>query len=158
MYKSGICDTKPAISLKRSGLESKLLQSVYRNSCTAYSMVTNLATQRKRQPILFWGAKFFHNDISHIFCRSASKFGSVGGLANRNLFPEFRELWSGVSYASVLHQYIYKVVFRQLPYVCRQFQCSFYSLRFPRIRCKLSVQVPRIPRSFPAQHGLLVLQ
>jgi len=29
MCKSGICDTKPAISLKLSGLESKLLQSVY---------------------------------------------------------------------------------------------------------------------------------
>jgi len=29
--KSGICDTKPAISLKRSSLEPNLLQSVYRN-------------------------------------------------------------------------------------------------------------------------------
>jgi len=31
MYKSGIRDTKPAISLKRSSLDPKLLQSVYRN-------------------------------------------------------------------------------------------------------------------------------
>jgi len=38
--KGGICDTKPAIVLKRSGLELKLLQSVYRNSCTAYRLVT----------------------------------------------------------------------------------------------------------------------
>jgi len=29
MYKSVICDTKPAISLKRNSLESKLLQSVH---------------------------------------------------------------------------------------------------------------------------------
>ena len=36
-------------------------------------------------------------DISHNFCRSATKFGNVRGLANRNLFPEFRELWSGGS-------------------------------------------------------------
>jgi len=36
MYKSGIYDTKPAISLKRSNLEPKLLQSVYRNLCLAY--------------------------------------------------------------------------------------------------------------------------
>jgi len=36
MYKSDMCDTKPAISLKRSILEPDLLQSVYRNSCTAY--------------------------------------------------------------------------------------------------------------------------
>jgi len=33
-------------------------------------------------------------DISHTFCQSATKFGNVGGLANRNLFSEFRELWS----------------------------------------------------------------
>jgi len=44
MYKSGICDTKPAISLKGSGLEPKLLPNVYRNSCTAYRLVTNLVT------------------------------------------------------------------------------------------------------------------
>ena len=36
MCKSGVCDTKPAISLKRCSLESKLLQSVYRKLCTAY--------------------------------------------------------------------------------------------------------------------------
>jgi len=42
MYRSDICDTKPAISLKRSDLEPKLLQSVYRNSCMAYRLVTNL--------------------------------------------------------------------------------------------------------------------
>jgi len=42
MCKSGICDTKPAISLKRSSLEPKLLQSVYRNSCRAYRLVINL--------------------------------------------------------------------------------------------------------------------
>jgi len=33
-------------------------------------------------------------DISHTFCRSATKFGIVSGMANRNLFPEFRELYS----------------------------------------------------------------
>jgi len=44
MYKSGICDTKPAISLTRSILEPKLLQNVHRNSCTAYRLVTNLET------------------------------------------------------------------------------------------------------------------
>jgi len=31
MYKSGTCDTKPAMFLKRNSLEPKLLQSVYRN-------------------------------------------------------------------------------------------------------------------------------
>jgi len=44
MYRSGICDTKPAISLEQSSLEPKLLQSVHRNSCMAYQLVTNLVT------------------------------------------------------------------------------------------------------------------
>jgi len=44
MYKSGICYTRPALSLKRSNLKPNLLQSVYRNSCTAYRLMTNLAT------------------------------------------------------------------------------------------------------------------
>jgi len=50
MCKSGIFDTEPAISLKRSGLEPKLLQSIYRNSCTAYRLVTNLVTYPDLQP------------------------------------------------------------------------------------------------------------
>jgi len=52
MYKSGICDTKPAISLKRSGLDPKLLESVHRNTCTdiMYRLVTNLVTYGKRWP------------------------------------------------------------------------------------------------------------
>jgi len=44
MQKGGICDTKPAISLKQSSLEPNLLQSVYRYSCMAYRLVTNLLT------------------------------------------------------------------------------------------------------------------
>jgi len=37
---------------------------------------------------------FFVTLFSYIVWPSAMKFGSVRGLANRNLFPEFRELWS----------------------------------------------------------------
>jgi len=44
MYKSGMCDTKPAIFLKRNSLEPNLLQSVYRSPCTGYRLVTNLVT------------------------------------------------------------------------------------------------------------------
>jgi len=46
--KSGIFGTEPAISLKRNGLEPKLLQSVYRNPRTAYRLVTNLVTSKLR--------------------------------------------------------------------------------------------------------------
>jgi len=44
---------------------------------------------------VFGQHKFSTADISHTFCRSTAKFGSVMGLANGHLFPEFRELWSG---------------------------------------------------------------
>jgi len=38
---------------------------------------------------------FSTTDISHTFCRSTMKFGSVRGLSSRYLLPEFHELWSG---------------------------------------------------------------
>jgi len=88
-----ICDTKPAIVLKRSGLELKLLQSVYRNSCTAYRLVT-IWWPRVNFGLLFREANFSTTDISQTFCRSVTKFGRFRGLANRNLFPKFPEFWS----------------------------------------------------------------
>jgi len=36
------------LSLKRSGLDPKLLRNIYRNSCTAYRLVTNLVTSNLR--------------------------------------------------------------------------------------------------------------
>ena len=78
MYKSGTCDTKLAISLKRISLESR---AVWR-------------------PMLNFGLLFqeqiFHNGYLTHIRRSATKFDSrVWPLTNRNLFPKFRELWSG---------------------------------------------------------------
>jgi len=37
---------------------------------------------------------FSTTDMSHTFCWSMKTFGNIGRLANRNLFPEFRELCS----------------------------------------------------------------
>ena len=73
-------------------LETNLLQSVYRNSCTAYRLMTNLVTYSVNFNLLFWRANIFSQRIyiSHTFCRSATKFGNVRGLANQNLFTEFR--------------------------------------------------------------------
>jgi len=85
---------KPAICLKGSSLEANLLQSDYRNSCTPYRFVTNW---RPRVNFgLFPGATFATTDISHTFCRSATKYGSVRVLANRQLLTEVPELSSGV--------------------------------------------------------------
>jgi len=102
-YKSGICDTKPAIglSLKRSGPEPKLPRSIYRNSCmpTAYRWVTNLVTYGELWPT-FLGSKFFSTrDISDSFCRSATTSGHVTGLAvamQSKLIPGFRDFGAGV--------------------------------------------------------------
>jgi len=53
--------------------------------------------------LLFWltlvhfsRSKFSAADISHTFCRSATKFGVVRVLAIGCMFPEFGELWSGI--------------------------------------------------------------
>jgi len=122
MYKSGICDTKPSISVKRSSLEPKLLPSVYRNSCAAYRLVTNLVTRGELWPT-FSGSRIFPQRISRtLFCRSAIIWQC---LANRNLFPEFRELWSvgPVIPCGDMHQpfsdAVVKCFCRQLSYVCR---------------------------------------
>jgi len=65
MCKSGICNIEPAAYLKRSSLGSKLLQSVYRNSCTAYRFVTNLETYGE---LLFYfsGSKIVQQ---RVFCK-----------------------------------------------------------------------------------------
>jgi len=45
----------------------------------------------------FSGEQNFSTNDYHActFCRSATIFGCVRGLANQNLFPDIRELWSG---------------------------------------------------------------
>ena len=60
-------------------------------------------------------------------------------------------------HTSVLHWYTCKVVFGKLPHVCRWFLCSFYSLRCPGIRCKLSIKCSASRGGSLRQHGFLVL-
>jgi len=91
MYKSRICDTKPAISRKQSSLEPKLLQSVYRNSCMACWLVTNLVTYGELWPT-FPGSNIFPQRIAHTLCARAQR--NLTMLGGRNLFPKFHELWS----------------------------------------------------------------
>jgi len=143
MCESGICDTKLAISLKRSSLQPK-----YYNSCTAYLLVTNL-----NFCLLFQGEQtFLTADIWHTICQSAIKFGNVTGLANRALFSEVRDLWSGgpVTPCGDMHQSftdaLVKRCFDNFPMFADSFSVFFYSPRCPRIRCRLSVQVPCIAR------------
>jgi len=84
---SDISETKP------SGAKVTI-QSDYTNSCTAYRLVTNLVTLRDLRST-FPGATFFHNgNIAH-FCRSATKFGNVGSLANRKFVPNFKNFDPG---------------------------------------------------------------
>jgi len=132
MYKSGICDTKPVISLKRSSLEPKLLHNVYRNLCTAY-WLTNLVTSVNFR-LLSRNQIFPTTDIPHVFCRSATKFGRVRGSCQSKLIPRISwTLFRGSRdtmrrHTSVIHWYICKV-FRQLPHVCR------YSFSVLSIHC-----------------------
>jgi len=73
----------------------------------------------------FRRATFSTTDISHTFCRNAMKFGSVRGRWPIDTYsPNFMNFGPGShdtmrQHTSVLHWYTCKVVFRQLPYVCR---------------------------------------
>ena len=104
MHKSGICNI--------SETKQSMSQSYYRVSIE--TRIRPIDWWQTWWPtvnfgLLFRRAKFSTTDILYTFCQSATKFGRVRGMANRNLFPKFRELWSGVSYdsmrchASVLH-------------------------------------------------------
>jgi len=60
MFKSGICDTKPAICLNSETKQSSSHSycSVYRNSCTVYQLVTILVNYGELWPT-FTGTKIF---------------------------------------------------------------------------------------------------
>ena len=110
--------------------------------------------------LLFRGVEFSTTDISHTFCRSATKFGNFGRLANRNLFPEFRELWSGgpVILCGDMHQ----------PFTCTLAKLFFdslfaYSFSLLSIHCvarglraSFLYKCPASRGGSLRQHGLLV--
>ena len=94
MKDDGVC-TKLAFAiqnrLKRSGLEPKLLQGVYRNSCTAYQLVTNLMTYNELWPTFSEG-KFCFTSVGAqrnlaVFVANRHVF-----VANRHIIPKFDEL------------------------------------------------------------------
>ena len=87
MYKSGICD-------KKISHISETKQSKVSIETRVYGLSIG---DKSGDLIVNFGlcSNFFTTDIWHTFCRSATKFGSVRGVANRHLFPEFCKLWSG---------------------------------------------------------------
>jgi len=89
MCKSGICNIEPAAYLKRSSLGSKLLQSVYRNSCTAYRFVTNLETYGELCSLCctFRAAKLFRNGYFARFLSERDEIWQHWRMANVHLFP-----------------------------------------------------------------------
>jgi len=136
MYKSGICGTKAAISLKCS-LEPKLLQCLYMNSCTAYIYISigDKSTMNFGHSInnimfmlcfglYFSESKIFPQRNCTLFVAARRNLAVFRGLPNRKLYSEFRELWSGgpLVPCSDMHQSFIdcKADFRQLPHVCRQ--------------------------------------
>jgi len=74
--------------MKRSSLEPKLLQNVFSAGPIDWRQI--------RWPMVNVGLLFLEKTfpqwyIAH-FCRSATKFGRVRGLANQNLFPNFANI------------------------------------------------------------------
>jgi len=78
-------DTKPAISLKRSGLEPKLLQSICRNSCTAYRLVTNLVIWTLAY---FFRGKIFDNGYLTHYLSERDKIWQRWGSGQSKVLPQ----------------------------------------------------------------------
>jgi len=89
---SGICDTKLSIYLKRSSVEPKLLQSVYRNSCTAYRLVTNLETY-----LAYFSVEQNFPTTSTLFVGARRNLALIQRSRGRHRPPTMRR------HASVLH-------------------------------------------------------
>jgi len=97
MYKSVICDTKPAISLKRSSLEPKLLQIIYRISCMVYRLVTNLVTYGELWPT--FSGSFFQEGISRtLFIGARQNWGMLGVWPIETYSPIFANFGPWVSW------------------------------------------------------------
>ena len=75
-----------------SSLRPKLLQSVYRNSCTAYRLVTNLVTYCKLWPT-FLGSNVFQT-LQQTFRPLLSKLSKIRQI--HVLYPHFEEVKGGV--------------------------------------------------------------
>jgi len=132
MYKSGICHTKPAISLKRSDLEPKVLYRVSVETPARAIDWRQIRRPRLNVGLLFREKLFYNGYLAH-FCRSSTKFGNERlGLANR--FLQYRPLYSpnfvnfvrgsrdqemlslSPAVISLVHL---QSGFSRLPYVCR---------------------------------------
>jgi len=86
MYKSGICNTKPVVSLKRSSLEPKLLQTVYRNLCTRLCIDWwQVWWSKANFGLLFRGAKFFRKGYLAHFLSERDKSWQRWGSAQSKL-------------------------------------------------------------------------
>jgi len=105
---------------------------------------------------LFFWEQHFPQRISctTFFCWSATKFGRIRSLANQNVFPEFRELWSGGPAGSrgIMHQSFTDTLVKWfLPmHFFADSVVSIHCIARGLCRRKLSVQLLRISWWFPA--------
>ena len=95
---------------KQSSVQPKLIAycrlSIETRSCLHYRSICDLV-KVNLWSTFFREQNFSTRDISHTFCRSATKFGGVKRLANQiRLLSKFRELWPGspVIPCSDMHQ------------------------------------------------------
>ena len=113
--------------------------------------------------VLFWEQNFSTRDISHI-CRSATKFGRIKGLANRNLLPEFRELWPGGSRDTMrrhgMHQSVTdalaKWFFDNFPMFVESFSVVSIHYVAPELGASFLYRYPTSRGSSLRQHGFHV--
>ena len=87
-----------------------------------------------------------------LFVRAQRNLTALGVWPIKTYSPEFRQLWSG---GPVITMWQHASVVLHFPMFAGSFRCSFYSLHYQRIRCKLCVQVPCITQWFLQQHVFL---
>jgi len=161
---------QPAISLKPSGLESQSF--VYRVSIE--TRVRHISIGDKSVDLgwtlaYFFGDEIFSTtDISHTFLSERDEiwqcYKLLWGLANQNLFPEFREVWSWGSvwcinmrrHASVLHWYTCKVVFDNFHMFADSFSVLFIHCVVRGLGASFLYKCPASRGGSLRQHGILV--
>jgi len=79
---------RPAISLKRSGLEPKLLQSVYRNSCTAdYGLSSGDKSGDLALPVTYMVKVMFSALVSELITQKQIAVGSSNLVKGLTMLP-----------------------------------------------------------------------
>jgi len=131
----------------------KLPQSVYRNSCMAYCLVTNLVTYGELWPT-FLGSKIFPQGISHTLFVGAQLH--LAALASRNSFPTGVPWYHAATCINPSLMHLQSGCSTTSPMFDDSFRICFCSLDSPRLNASFLYKCPASHGSSLRQYGLLL--